>query len=711
MAAASYAAYKATLDPAVWLRLNDPPGTQFPADSSANNLTGYFKHTYDNSSTFSPFAQNLCPNPVAYSNNITGWLTTPTLGPVTAGATGTLSSTSQFSGTTPTSLQLVTTAVAGEGAYIQLTAPQPGVPFLSGVTYQFDVYLKGNAGGETVNIALGNSASDRANSATLTLTTSFGRHGVTWTPTANETTVYAWVYTTAASIFTFFISGAQVSQVPSQTPAFTNTQPIQQGQSGALLGASDQGANQSTRWDGTSGCTVDAVANDNNPLLNTPQWSLEGWIKNDRNNAGTNVIWWSNGATVKLGYEFWVPNGATNLSAQIGAGNNVESGGLTNVLTIGTWAHAAATYDGQSIRIYCNGVLGKTITAGPLVLNVTSSTFIGCAGSSQFFSGWMQDLAMYPYALTDGQVALLYQLGAGLQPTYTVNWNLGWNLADSLTGAVYNAFSDERAARAAARLANSNAQAATPATSPAGVGYPSGNSGAPGRIAMGSPAETYESVMAATSNIVSWWKFGEVSGTLNDSVDSNPGTSSNVTYQNAGLVGSSNTCILTNGSNALVTVANAANLQLTGALSLECWYYPVATGITAWMIGKGLRGGNWDYALYVNSGGQLTLAITSGGQTVQFTATGGFLSVANQFYHLVGTWTGAGAEVWVNGVLEGSGSVTPMTTQTSSNTLLIGADSASGGNMSNGRIAHAAVYSAALEPSVIQAHYNAGITA
>src|SRR5262249_50278350 len=81
-----------------------------------------------------------------------------------------------------------------------------------------------------------------------------------------------------------------------------------------------------------------------------------------------------------------------------------------------------------------------------------------------------------------------------------------------------------------------------------------------------SPAPPPPSLMAA-------YGFNEGSGTMvNDlSGNGNNGTISGATWTTSGKYG---TALSFNGTNALVSINNAASLQLSSAMTLEAWVYP-----------------------------------------------------------------------------------------------------------------------------------------
>ena len=79
--------------------------------------------------------------------------------------------------------------------------------------------------------------------------------------------------------------------------------------------------------------------------------------------------------------------------------------------------------------------------------------------------------------------------------------------------------------------------------------------------------------MAATSGLVAAYGFDEGSGTTvtDASGNGNTGTITNATWATAGKYGEA---LQFNGTNALVTIPNAASLQLSTGMTLEAWVNP-----------------------------------------------------------------------------------------------------------------------------------------
>jgi hypothetical protein len=80
-------------------------------------------------------------------------------------------------------------------------------------------------------------------------------------------------------------------------------------------------------------------------------------------------------------------------------------------LPVGPWTHLVGTYDGASIRLYKDGVLvnSKRATGAPIAGR--TPLYIGTRwwlDASQFFVGLMDEVALYPTALTRTQIESHY---------------------------------------------------------------------------------------------------------------------------------------------------------------------------------------------------------------------------------------------------------------------------------------------------------------
>ena len=98
----------------------------------------------------------------------------------------------------------------------------------------------------------------------------------------------------------------------------------------------------------------------------------------------------------------------------------------TTALTAGTWAHIVMTSNGSSLKIYINGKLENTISAGTASTTYNTPEFVlGQTGvTSSFFSGQISDVRLFNYALSDNEVATL----SGFVYTITSSAGAGGNI-------------------------------------------------------------------------------------------------------------------------------------------------------------------------------------------------------------------------------------------------------------------------------------------
>jgi len=96
-------------------------------------------------------------------------------------------------------------------------------------------------------------------------------------------------------------------------------------------------------------------------------------------------------------------------------GNNHLAGTTIPPQDIGAWVHLAGTYDGTTWRLYRNGiqVASTADTTGSLIVS-SQGWAIGSAGdgTERFFSGNIDEPAIFNKALTPDQIQELYLLGA-----------------------------------------------------------------------------------------------------------------------------------------------------------------------------------------------------------------------------------------------------------------------------------------------------------
>jgi methionine-rich copper-binding protein CopC len=199
---------------------------------------------------------------------------------------------------------------------------------------------------------------------------------------------------------------------------------------------------------------------------------------------------------------------------------------------------------------------------------------------------------------------------------------------------------------------------------------------------------------------VAAYSFNEGSGSTvyDSSGNGNNGTISNATWSTAGKYGDA---LVFNGTNALVTIPDAASLHLTTGMTLEAWVDPTTVS-SAWrdLIYKG----NDNYFLEATStqGGVPAAGATVG--TSDVATYGTSVLAANTWTYLTETYNGSALDLYVNGTLVSSLAETG-NIATSTNPLQIGGDSIYG-QYFQGLIDDVRVYNQALSQSQIQSDMN-----
>ncbi len=200
---------------------------------------------------------------------------------------------------------------------------------------------------------------------------------------------------------------------------------------------------------------------------------------------------------------------------------------------------------------------------------------------------------------------------------------------------------------------------------------------------------------AVIAGLVASYAFGEGAGTTvaDSSGNGHTGTVANTAWTASGKFGPA---LVFNGTNAKVTIPDAATLHLSSAMTLEAWVKP-ASVTPSWrdVIYKG----DDNYFLEaVYPGGGPAGGVTTGSSDAF--AGGSAALPVNTWSHIAATYDGANIRLYVNGVQVASQARTG-TIAGSSNPLQIGGD-AIYGQYFNGTIDEARIYSTALTAAQIQ---------
>lgn len=163
--------------------------------------------------------------------------------------------------------------------------------------------------------------------------------------------------------------------------------------------------------------------------------SLESWFKPSLLVGDTRTIMRKEG-------EYLVrvrPDGG--MTFRIWKTGNQEIQTAPGLVAPGSWYQVAATFDGQTMRLYLNGAeIASRAQQGPTDVAPTKSLYLGSdQGTGNFFAGRLDEAALYDRALSAQTVQAHYQAGRANPSTYRsevagTSGLIGyWRLGDSTT--------------------------------------------------------------------------------------------------------------------------------------------------------------------------------------------------------------------------------------------------------------------------------------
>jgi hypothetical protein len=166
-------------------------------------------------------------------------------------------------------------------------------------------------------------------------------------------------------------------------------------------------------FDGTTGYV--SVANSAN-LNPTGDLTVEAWAKPGLLDSKTRAVIHKGGTAGYPSYQYRLGLTSGNFwrgSVYVGSTNfTVTSPSMAKPLE---WTHLAMTRSGSTLRLYLNGGAVATTTASGALNTSSGILAIGRTGSVSvdYFKGSIDELAVYPSALSAAAIAEHYQAGAG----------------------------------------------------------------------------------------------------------------------------------------------------------------------------------------------------------------------------------------------------------------------------------------------------------
>ena len=213
------------------------------------------------------------------------------------------------------------------------------------------------------------------------------------------------------------------------------------GAAGALAGDPDKAVMLNPgATTGQSGAVASAAA-----MNLTNNFSLELWVKRSKNALLQAVAGKPLTTTSKSeNYAIWID---TTNKIRFEIGNGTKNGAVLSAAALDTnWHHIVGTFASGTMKIYVDGALSNTATATFTTAATNTSQFqVGRAGTANDFGGSLDEVAIYPTALTAAQVLDHRTKGSTTPPTtaysYDQNGNetakgtrtFVWNVANQLT--------------------------------------------------------------------------------------------------------------------------------------------------------------------------------------------------------------------------------------------------------------------------------------
>ena len=170
-------------------------------------------------------------------------------------------------------------------------------------------------------------------------------------------------------------------------------------------------------FDGKTGSVIVPDALDLNP---PQQFSVMAWVK-PATTAHCAIISKISGSAPQgnAGYQFGIGPENASLFVQFNAPGepwpaNSLAVNLPNPMAVGAWRHVAGSYDGNSLKLYLDGIpIGsKEVGAKPIASSNANFRISGDDNGVVHFSGLIDDAAFFNRGLRDSKIETVYRGGA-----------------------------------------------------------------------------------------------------------------------------------------------------------------------------------------------------------------------------------------------------------------------------------------------------------
>ena len=374
-------------------------------------------------------------------------------------------------------------------------------------------------------------------------------------------------------------------------------------------------------------------------------FTLEAWVK--RGAGGPTDTIWSNYVAGQVGPIQWavISTGFLQLYME----------GQTDAVIVGSrslndnvWHHCMAVVDGAMVRLYVDGQLDVAEASSHTSTAPATAAVIGATGAGQFFTGALDEVAIYPRALSASEVAAHYALS-----TVPVPRDLNTGLYTYLLGV------------------------------------------------FGLSAGTSYADRVRADGATNHWRLGETSGTTAvDAIGGANGTiSGGVTLNQPSALADGDKAMTFNGSTGKAVVTGPITLPVN--CSVEAWFKPTVNPGDRVLLSSRNTGA---------TGQTLYLGFNSANETLFVFSTAPATAVTRVsvgvWNHCVYVFNGSTITFYLNGVQDGP-PVAQVRTTPSVGGFSIGWDEPNA-QFFNGGIDDVIVYPRALTANEIAAHYSLG---
>ncbi len=391
--------------------------------------------------------------------------------------------------------------------------------------------------------------------------------------------------------------------------------------------------------------------------LRPTQITLEAWVYLNSLSKWHHFINNTSDHNHSDGYRFTITNDNKLRFRIRDEDNNLVLVISDNTYSANQWYHFVATYDEQNLIIYANGVEVKRQAETDAIKYAASTFSIGHylnAGDTP--DGLIDEVKIYPFALTPAEVKQEYNRGATIQ-----------------LGSVSTESDGITASQAGSRE-------------------------------YCPPGDTSTCLPP-----VAHWKFDKQSGTIayDTSTSSNDGILTNGPIRRGGSFCKKGACLEFDGTDDYVSAIDSTSLDLESGVTMEAWIN-TSSFANAWqaIVVKGDSVTDIEnYALYLHNSGSLYFVFNVGGR--KNLASNVVVTQTDTWYHVAATYDGATRNFFVNGLPAGSSSAVSGAMTSNNDYLEIGVRDISGLPF-NGFIDDVRIYDYARTPAQIAWGYNRG---